>query len=291
MTPPEERRIKRTPRYWLRSIGALALASGMMLGVAVPGGAQGGSQQGANIDLGGSPVSLHDGSCGNPIIEPEFEVGSLESEPFNELTDDLTRDNILDNDLDNDGVIDTAEEGFLDEDLDNDGVLDDGEGIDGDGVIDAGFDEDGDGVLDENEVLEADSVVVAVDYPTVWKTEEEVEASFEELFGSDEDAAEETEDDDALDDPGVIAVHESSANFGNIVACADLSSPGWDERDELVVGFQPVNQSGVYGYAVFQRDTGNVPIFGDNTTGVTVYVFQNVPTLRDNLMTEATPTP
>ena len=51
-----------------------------------------------------------------------------------------------------------------------------------------------------------------------------------------------------------------------------------------------MGDSAIYGFAVFERDTGNVPIFGDDTTSVTVYLFDNLATQRSDRM-EATPTP
>jgi hypothetical protein len=203
----------------------------------------------------------------------------------------------IDGDRDDDGTLDVDEETYLDEDLNDDGVLNADEDLDADGVIDTGFDEDGDGILDETEVaptagFDADAALLLIDLPTVYTAEEEVDATFEELFGDDEAGAAEGEDDDALDDAGLIAVHASSENFGDIVACGELTAPAWEDESDVVIGIRPVGGSGVYGFAVFQRDTGNVPVFGENTTGVNVYLFQNLDTARANRMAEAaTPTP
>ena len=264
---------------WVRPVGALALTAGLSVSAAAPAFAQQAGQGGA-IDLAGAPVAIHDGDCANPIVEPEFEIGQLEPEPYTEVYDDFVRDALdedvpadvrapgvaprlidedlnddgvldeeedldddgvldagidedadgvfdegeaIDGDLDDDGVLDVDEETYLDEDLNDDGVLDADEDLDGDGVIDAGFDEDGDGVLDENEIVPAagmdvDAALVLIDLPTVHTVEEEIDATFEELFGEEEAVDEEDEDDDALDDAGLIAVHESSEKFGTIVA-------------------------------------------------------------------------
>ncbi len=334
-TQREEEQVDRAERrkQWLRPVGTLALTAGLTLGAAAPAIAQNTPPAG-RVDLTGSPVALHDGSCAKPIVEPEFEIGQLEPQEYGEVADDLAEDDLAagDEDLDNDGVLDEGEdldgdgvldgagtleggdepvdglagdvdedgvadvdeEGYLDEDLDNDDVLDEGEDLNGNGVLDAGIDQDGDGTLGEDEIIpgagiEADAVVVAIDFPTVWKAEEEVDATFEELFGTEEDVAEEEEDDDALDDPGIIAVHESSENYGNIVACGELGVVDWEDSDDVVVGLRPIKGSGVYGYAVFERDTGNIPIFGENTSGVTTYLFQNLPTLRQERMTPTPP--
>jgi hypothetical protein len=59
----------------------------------------------------------------------------------------------------------------------------------------------------------------------------------------------------------------------------------------VVIGLRPLNRSNYYGYAVFERDTGDAPVFGEKTTGVTVYLFQGLSTRRMELMaTPATPT-
>ena len=272
-------------RPGLRAVAALALTAGLAVSTA-PALAH---DQADSVDLTGAPVALHEGSCANPIAEPEFEVGQLEPEPYSEVIDDFVTD-ALDEDVPADARTPLLAPGLIDEDLDDDGVLDD-EDLDDDGVVDVGIDEDEDGVLNEDELLEdADAAVLLIDFPTVWKSEEEVDATFEELFGADEDAADENEDDDALDDPGIIAVHASSEDFGTIVACGELTAPMWEDESDVVVGIRPLEGSAVYGFAVFERDTGNVPIFGENTTGVTVYLFQDLSTLRGERMAEATPT-
>lgn len=276
--------MKRPITRWLRPLGGAVLVGGLTLS-AVPAFAQDAT---TDPGIGGAPVALHDGSCASPIVEPEFEVGQLALEPYSQVIDDFYEDA-----LDEDVPADVRVPGgvpVVDEDLDDDGVLDEGEDIDGDGVLDLGIDDNGDGVLATDELLdEADAALILVDHPQVYKVEEELDATFEELFGVDEDAANEDEDDKALDDPGIVAVHASSAEFGTIVACGEMTSPNWKDESDVVIGLRPVNQSGIYGFAVFERDTGNVPIFGENTTGVTVYMFDNLATQRSDRM--ATPAP
>jgi len=281
----------------IRPIAAAGLAAGLGVGVATTSIAQDASTPTAgSINLANSVVALHDGSCANPELEPEFEIGSLEREEW--YVDD---DGLIDQDegipagigvgdVDDDGIYDMDEEGFVTEDLDDDGVLDDDEDLNDNDVLDAGIDEDGDGVLDDDEVIADYSPAIGpVGFTTVWQVDEEVDATFEEIFGVEEDDAEE-EDDDSLNNPGVIAVHESQDNYANIVACAEMSVPtDWEDRDTVVLGLAPAGDSNFYGYAVFERDTGNIPVFGDNTTGVTVYLFENLPTSRDNQAMESTP--
>jgi hypothetical protein len=208
------------------------------------------------------PVDLHNGTCANPQLEPDYELGDLRGVPFVVDVDY----GILDEDYDDDGILDTDEDGYLSEDLDGDGVLDAGEDLDGDGVLGIGFDLNGDGILDANEVfvgVEAPNAAV-----TVYKAEAEIDATFEDLFAS----------------PEVIAVHKNANEYDTIIACGDLGSVPGEPEGEVVVPIQPVNGSGYYGYAVFQEDTGDapaIPIFGDDTTGVTVYLFQGLTTQRD----------
>lgn len=224
------------------------------------------------------------------------EDGVLDAGIDRDADGDFDEGEAIDGDLDDDGTLDVDEENYLDEDLNDDGVLDADEDLDGDDVLDAGFDENEDGALDEAEVapmagVDADAAIVLIDLPTVYTAEEEVDATFEELFAEEEAREDEEEDDDALDNVGLIAVHESSENFGNIVACGELTAPAWEDESDVVIGIRPANGSGVYGFALFQRDTGNVPVFGENTTGVDVYLFQNLQTARVNRMAQGTPTP
>lgn len=275
----------------LRPIAVASLSAGLGISIASTAIAQDTATP-DGIAMAESPVALHDGSCADPVLEPEFELGTLEEQEGYADTHgliDMQPAVIGDGDVDGDGVLDADEEGFLVEDVDADGVLDEGEDLNDNGVLDAGVDEDGDGILDPDEIIpDTDAAVAPAEYPTVWKVDEEVDATFEELFGSDE--AEEEEDDDALNNPGVIAIHESSQNYGNVVACAELTAPaGWEDRDTVVLGLTPGEGSDFYGYVVFERDTGNVPVFGENTTGVTVYVFEKLPTLRDTRTVEGTP--
>jgi hypothetical protein len=294
---------------WLARAGAAALALTMVLTGASATLAQEVTPTAGTLNLDMAPVDLHNGTCRNPTLEPKSNLGDLEREPYFEATrdladdmaeadavgedadgdgvldagEDLDGDGLLDSDIgpgtddvDGDGIPNEDEEGFLSEDLDVDGALDQDEDANANGVLDAGIDADGNGVLADDEIVgEGKAMVAVVDLPTVWKVEGEIDEDFDELFG----------------EPQVIAVHESAEAYANIVACADLNAVDWEDSDDIVLGLGPVNGSGFYGYVVLERDTGNFPIFGENTTGVTVFVFQNLPTQRQERMAEATPAP
>jgi len=267
--------------------------------------------------LNGAPVDLHAGTCLTPTVEPTAEVGDLERYAFGEVADDLDEDlGVIGEDIDADAIMDTEEElettgvldaspeplvgdedgdgvpneeeeGFLAEDLDVDGALDPGEDTNRNGTLDAGIDEDGDGVLDEEERFDAGTTLDAnvganapagAPRPTVWRADGEIDRTFDELLTA----------------PHVIAVHRSAERYGELVACADVAATQWEERDRLVLGLEPVGDTPVYGYAVLERDTGNIPVFGEDTTGVTVYLFEDLSTMRDERLAAtpaATPAP
>jgi len=265
----------------LQPLVVLSLSASFGIGIASTTIAQNTEDPATRVDLRGSVVALHGGTCADPVLEPEAEVGVLEFEAryanLLGLTDDF--EEIGSGDIDVDGVLDVDEDAYLSEDVDGDGNLDDREDVNGNAVLDTGFDENGDGVLEGAEIITGSPG----QFTTVWKVENEVDATFDDLF-------DENEDDDGIDGPGAIAVHATSDNSDNIVACAQLdAASGWEERDTVVLGLTPEGDTDLYGYAVFERDTGNVPIFGENTTGVTVYVIDSPPTLRDTRTTGGTP--
>ena len=248
-------------RNWLYGTGAAVLVMGLVLSGSPAALAQDPTATASVAGVTTPPVDLHNGTCANPELEPDYELGDLTLQQYDEVIDDL----------DADGILDVEEEGYLTEDLDGNGVLDDGEDLDDDGTLDTGIDADGDGVLGDDEVI----VVAAVAVPRIFKAEGEVDATFDDLFGS----------------PEIIAIHKNANEYANIIACGELmQAPDAEDSDEVVISLRPINGSGYYGYAVFERDTGNVPIFGENTTGVTVYMFQGLSTQRENRM-DTTPTP
>ncbi len=188
------------------------------------------------LPLSSPAADLHNGTCADPQLEPDYELGALERRPFppaDFLEDEVFEENPEDSENDK----------LVDEDIDNDGVLDPGEDIDGDGAIDYGIDADVDGALDEDEVI----AIAAAPESAVWRVESETDATFDDLFGS----------------PEVLAIHQSPEDYGTIVACGDLSTVQFaDDQEEVLIALSPVNNADYYGYAVFQRDTGNTPVFG-----------------------------
>ncbi len=144
-------------------------------------------------------------------------------------------------------------------------------------VVEAGPPEDAS--ADGDEVLDKDWDAIlpgATDVPLppeILKTEAEVDATFDDLFGA----------------PHVVAVHQNAVDYGTLIACGDLAAANREGAGEAVIGLRPLNASNYYGYAVLEQDTGDVPVLGENTTGVTVYLFQGLSTIRGRRITMATP--
>ena len=311
-------------RRWLVGAGVGTLSLGLVAAGSPAAQAQNPTATAAVAGVTTPPVDLHNGTCANPQLEPDYELGDLTRQSYDEIVDDLDDDGIanvyeegyLAEDLDGDGVLDEGEdlngngivdvgvdtnadglladdeiarpaggigledadrdgilnqdeEGYLAEDANANGVLDEGEDLDGNGILDQGIDANGDGMVGEGEAF-----VVAVDpTPRVYKAEAEVDATFDDLFGS----------------PEIVAVHKNANEYDTIIACGELSQAAdAADEDQVVISLRPVNGSGYYGYAVFERDTGNFPVFGENTTGVTVYMFEGLASQRERL---STPTP
>lgn len=232
-------------------------------------------------DATNAPVAIFNGTCARFHREPDYDVGTLEFQPagINSIVDDFRENELLggpaadgrnDTDIDRDGVLSPEEAGYLDEDLDGDGVLDAGEDMDGDGLLDRGIDVDADGVIDEPGRL----VPVSGPDARIFKAEDEVDATFDDLFGS----------------PKTLVVRKSADEDASIFACGELTrAADVEDEDVVVVGLRPVDGSDYFGYAVFERGTSNLPVFGDNTTDVTVYVFHGLSTRGDNVV-GSTPT-
>ncbi len=257
----------------------------LIAAVVLVSGTAGGAAQ---ANLADATVALYDGNCNERAVEPVFELGMLELDAqyasASAFAEDFDPGEIGSGDVEAEGVIDAAGNGYLYEDLNDNGRLDDGEDLNNNGVLDVGIDDDGDGTLDGNEIIAvSDPDLPSSALTTVWKVDGEIDATFDDLFGAPGD------DDAPFTDTGAIVVHAGSSGSGEMLACAEVAtSAGWEDRDTVVVGVTPEGGSDVFGYAVFERDTGNVPVFGDNTTGVTVYMIDNLPTLRDSGQ-EATP--
>ena len=252
-----------------RRIGVIAVAASLVLGAGSALAQESTPAAGMRIDLTSAPVDMHEGTCASPTLDPWDEIGRLQRQEFADVP--AVDEGLTDQDVAvNPGAV------FVTEDLDGDGVLDEGEDLDGDGILDFGIDADNDGVLDDGEAL-ADGEVVfgVVNLPDVWTTHGVIDAPFEPIFNQ----------------PNVIAVHQSSAQYETIVACGNLGGivpddDGLFEATEVVVGLSPVDGSGIRGYAVLTYDT---IIFGEDQTVVDVYLFEDLPTTRD-AATAATPT-
>ncbi len=111
----------------------------------------------------------------------------------------------------------------------------------------------------------------------VWTTRGEIETTFDELLGEER----------------VVAVAESEDEFDNYLACGQITGAGFedDEDGQMVVCVKPLGGSGVSGLAVFEQDTQAINVFGEDVSGVTAYLFQNLRTLRGELEAGATPAP
>lgn len=237
-----------------RRLGAVVLTGSLLLG-AGSALAQETTPAPGTMSLINAPVDMHEGTCANPTLDPWAELGRLQRQGADNTDDDSLLDNI--------GLGDD-EEGFLTEDDDRDGVLDDGEDGNGNGILDVGTDENGDGVLDEDEVLVVDETAGTVArQPVTYTMEGEIESGYEPLF----------------DQQNIIAIHQSSEEYENIVACGNLGGIDYEDEDEIAVGLRSVDGSGIRGYAVFEFDPA---IFGDDVTAVTVYAFEGLGTQRDN---------
>lgn len=146
---------------------------------------------------------------------------------------------------------------------DDDGLLDNiGLGDDEEGFLTE--DDGNDGVLDEDEVVVDDEVSVApAGQPVTYTLEGEIESGFGPLF----------------DQQNIIAIHQSSEEYENIVACGNLGGVDYEDEDEIAIGLRAMDGSGIRGYAVFEFEPA---IFGDDVTAVTVYVFEGLGTQREN---------
>ena len=208
------------------------------------------------MSLINAPVDMHEGTCANPTLDPWTELGRLQRQGADSSDDD---GGILD-----DIGLGDDQEGFLAEDDDGDGVLDDGEDDNGNGILDVGTDGNGDGVLDEDEVLVVDETAGATArQPVTYTMEGEISSGYGPLF----------------DQQNIIAIHQSSEEYENIVACGNLGGVDYEDEDEIAIGLRSMDGSGIRGYAVFQFDPA---IFGDDVTAVTVYVFEGLGTQRES---------
>ena len=68
----------------------------------------------------------------------------------------------------------------------------------------------------------------------------------------------------------VVAVHASPDDYGTIVACGEIA--GILKDGKLVIALVPVDDSGVFGVAILDRDDKKFLDLGKDQTQVTVYV-------------------
>lgn len=73
--------------------------------------------------------------------------------------------------------------------------------------------------------------------------------------------------DDLLETAHAINVHASDQDIATYVACGDIGGPVLD--DNLYIGMNQQNDSGLYGIARLEKD-------GDDKTKVTVYLFNSM---------------
>ncbi|MGE3798125.1 MAG: hypothetical protein AB7G88_09800 [Thermomicrobiales bacterium] len=68
-----------------------------------------------------------------------------------------------------------------------------------------------------------------------------------------------------------IAVHQSSEEFGTIVACGEIGGRVAD--GQLIFGLRSVNESGVSGIAIIDEDSSGILGLGDDELSVKVYLL------------------
>lgn len=239
--------------------GAALMASAMALG-GVSALAQDDSDTfGGRLNLLDAPVEMHAGTCADIILDPWDEVGRLQRQEYPGIPEDFQGD-----------LVPVSDRVLLSEDLNDDDILGVGEDLNDNNVLDEGIDLDGDEVLDAEEIGIEDVVAIPL-LPVIYSAQGEIDAPFEPIFNQ----------------PNVIAVHQSSAEYATIVACGNVGGVDHEDQDEVVVGLAPVGESGVRGYAIFEFDA---VLFGDDRTEVTIYLFDRLPTARE-LMLEGTPVP
>ena len=246
------------------ALGIAVLASGLSLGAGATLAQESTPvlERRTSLDLTDAPVEMHEGTCINPSLDPWSTIGRLEHQGLAELLggDDSTVLAALT------GDDSTGEKTLISEDGNGNGTLDEGEDVNGNGVLDSGVDADNNGILDQNEIIaEGEAANTVVNLPDFYTTQGDITAGFEPLFGQQ----------------NVIAVHESSQNYENIVACGNLGGVDYQDEEEIVIGLKAVDGSGIRGYAVFEFDP---VLFGNDMTAVTVQLFEGMPTQRESRM-------
>ncbi|MBW3634422.1 MAG: cupredoxin domain-containing protein, partial [Chloroflexi bacterium] len=81
--------------------------------------------------------------------------------------------------------------------------------------------------------------------------------------------------DDLLDrGPYAIAVHESVAGFGSLLACGEIGGVEVDSR--VVVGLRSVERSGAAGIAILDDDDSGFLGLGEDQTQISVYLMRDL---------------
>ena len=244
-------------KAWRRSIGACALMVGLALGAAVPVVAQdqpadqtSPAQQTGGFDLARATVDLYAGTCATPAQAPGTEVGTLQPMQFGAAAPETGLQ-----------IGEAGESADTAAGVQPTDSADTAAGVDTGETADTAADAQPEGG-DEPAAGAAGMTQGPAGGPTIWRTETQLDANFDEMFSEQK----------------AIAIDESPDAYQNILACGDLPSTGqWQGQDQIVVGLNPVQGSGFVGFAVFEQDASG-QVFGDNASGLTVYLFENLPT-------------
>jgi hypothetical protein len=124
------------------------------------------------------------------------------------------------------------------------------------------------------DIAEAEGVPKIPEAASPWRMQAEIGASFGEFLG----------------EPRIVLVQHGRAAPEVVLACGQIGGAE-DGDDSMVIGLRPLNGSALFGMAIFERDTAGLNVFGDDASGVTVYLFPSLPTLRGQLLGPASPTP
>jgi hypothetical protein len=228
----------------LRSLCALSLA-GVMATMAT----QGAGAQSTDIQ---PVVGVHSGTCADYVPEPAYDFGVMTSIPVQGVAEesegraegvdegegDLFGDDQLVGAFGDDQEFAEDDEGYLSDDLDGDGIFEIGFDQNADGTLTddevLGEDDNGDGVLGFNELWSPFPI------QTVWKADAaDLEVDGAELV---------------TECPHVMLVHANAEDYDRILACGPILD--LVEEDFVVVPLQPYSNSGYFGNALIQKDSG-----------------------------------
>jgi plastocyanin len=116
------------------------------------------------------------------------------------------------------------------------------------------------------------------DVQPVWSTNVTLELPFEQAFAEQQ--------------PHALAIHESAAGFGTLLACGDLA--GYEVDGRVVTGLFPVNGSGVAGVAIVDQDQAGLLGLGEDQTQFALFVLDDLMPAPEEAPAEApaaTPVP